>query len=159
MLPLFLAPCQGTYTDSGKYSSIMKQINKNSWYISIYIRLWCQSSVSLAIIICIQPMDIVAAIFTYTYISTIPDLRVLLFPPCFWLMLFHPHRLSILSSVVVSSSLTFFLGSTLTTLTCFYIHHGDQRVFSIWNHHKCLIHLFSLHLNTYGMGLRPLEIF
>ena len=27
---------------------------------------------------------------------------------------------------------------------------------SIWYHHKCLIQLFSIHLNTYVMGLRPL---
>ena len=33
------------------------------------------------------------------------------------------------------------------------------KVFSIWNHHKCLSFLFPLHLNTYVMGLRPLEIF
>ena len=34
--------------------------------------------------------------------------------------------------------------------------HGDQRV---QNHHKCLSQLFLIHLNTYGMRLRPLEIF
>ena len=27
------------------------------------------------------------------------------------------------------------------------------------NHHKCLSLLSLIHLNTYGMGLRPLEIF
>ena len=27
--------------------------------------------------------------------------------------------------------------------------------FSIWNHHKCLSKVFSLHLNSYVMGLRP----
>ena len=27
---------------------------------------------------------------------------------------------------------------TLTALTYFCINHGDQRIFSIWNHHKCL---------------------
>ena len=32
--------------------------------------------------------------------------------------------------------------------------HGDQRVFSIYNHHKCLSCLFPLHLNTYVMGIR-----
>ena len=36
--------------------------------------------------------------------------------------------------------------------------HGDQRVFSIWNQHKCLSQLFPLHLNTYVMCVRPLEI-
>ena len=30
--------------------------------------------------------------------------------------------------------------------------------FSIWNYHKCLSQFFLIHLNTYGMGLRPLEI-
>ena len=30
--------------------------------------------------------------------------------------------------------------------------------FSIWNHHKCLSQLFMIHLNTYVMGLRPLQI-
>ena len=34
-----------------------------------------------------------------------------------------------------------------------------KRFFSIWNHHKCLSYLFPLHMNTYVMGLRPLEIF
>ena len=29
---------------------------------------------------------------------------------------------------------------------------------SIYYHHKCLIQLFLIHLNTYVMGLRPLEI-
>ena len=32
-------------------------------------------------------------------------------------------------------------------------------IITIWNHHKCLSQLFLLHLNTYVMGLRPLEIF
>ena len=31
--------------------------------------------------------------------------------------------------------------------------------FSVWNHHKCLIQVFPIHLNTYDMGLRPLWIF
>ena len=31
--------------------------------------------------------------------------------------------------------------------------------FSIWNHHKCLSQLFPIHLNTYVMGLRSVEIF
>ena len=30
--------------------------------------------------------------------------------------------------------------------------------FLTWNHHKCLSYLFLIHLNTYVMGLRPLEI-
>ena len=34
-----------------------------------------------------------------------------------------------------------------------------MRFFSILNHHKCLRQLFPIHLNTYVMGLRPLEIF
>ena len=48
---------------------------------------------------------------------------------------------------------------TLKVLKYSYTNHGDQRVFSIWNHHKCLSCLFSIHLNTYVMRLRPLEIF
>ena len=31
--------------------------------------------------------------------------------------------------------------------------------YSIRKHHKCLSSLFLIHLNTYIMGLRPLEIF
>ena len=31
------------------------------------------------------------------------------------------------------------IGLTLMTLKYLYIKHGDQRVFSIWNHHECLI--------------------
>ena len=38
----------------------------------------------------------------------------------------------------------------LITLKYFCINHGDQRVFSILNHHKCLSLLFTLYLNTYG---------
>ena len=32
------------------------------------------------------------------------------------------------------------------------LNHGDQRVFSIRNHHKCLSLLFLLHLNTFVIG-------
>ena len=32
-------------------------------------------------------------------------------------------------------------------------------LFSIWNHHKSLSLVFPIHLNTYDMGLRPLQIF
>ena len=39
-----------------------------------------------------------------------------------------------------------------------YINRGDQHFFLIWNHHKWLSQLFPLHLNTYVMCLRPLEI-
>ena len=35
----------------------------------------------------------------------------------------------------------------------------SREFFSIWNHHKYLSQIFSIHLNTYIMGLRPLEIF
>ena len=45
---------------------------------------------------------------------------------------------------------------TLTTLKYLCINYGNQRVFSIWNHHKCLSYLF---LYTYVMGLQPPEIF
>ena len=41
----------------------------------------------------------------------------------------------------------------------FFINHEDQRVFSTWNHHRCLSQLFPLHLNTCVIGRRPLEIF
>ena len=33
-----------------------------------------------------------------------------------------------------------------------------KRFFSIGNHHNGLSHSFSIHLNTYVMGLRPVEI-
>ena len=39
------------------------------------------------------------------------------------------------------------------------INHGNQCVFFNFKRHKCLRQLFPLHLNTYVMGLRPLEIF
>ena len=39
------------------------------------------------------------------------------------------------------------------------VNHGDQRFSSIWNHHKCLRSFFLIHLYTYFMGLRPLEMF
>ena len=48
---------------------------------------------------------------------------------------------------------------TFTALIIFLISHGDQRVFPIWNHRKCLSQLFPVHLNTYVMGLGPLWIF
>ena len=48
---------------------------------------------------------------------------------------------------------------TLTTPKYFGINHGDQRFFSIWNHHKCHSSLFQLHLNTYVIGLPSLDIF
>ena len=34
-----------------------------------------------------------------------------------------------------------------------------KRLFTISNNHKCLSQLFLFHLNTYVMGLQPLEIF
>ena len=41
----------------------------------------------------------------------------------------------------------------------FFISHREQMVFfSIWNHHKCLSYIFLIHLNTYVMGLQPLDI-
>ena len=49
--------------------------------------------------------------------------------------------------------------STLQPLKYFWINHGHKRVFSIRNHHKCFSQLFPLHLSTYVMGLRPIEIF
>ena len=42
----------------------------------------------------------------------------------------------------------------------YFIKTSEAKVFfSIWNHHKCLRELVLIHLNTYVMGLRPLEIF
>ena len=41
----------------------------------------------------------------------------------------------------------------------FCISHADQRLLSIWNHHKGLSQLFPIHLNTYIMGLWTLWIF
>ena len=41
----------------------------------------------------------------------------------------------------------------------FCINHGDQKFFPTWNHHKSLSYLFLIHLNTYVIGLRLLEIF
>ena len=46
----------------------------------------------------------------------------------------------------------------LATLKSFCINYGDQKVFSIWNHHKCLSQLFLLDINTHVMGLRQLYI-
>ena len=37
--------------------------------------------------------------------------------------------------------------STLTTLTYFCLNHGNRRVFSIKNYHKCFSYLFPVHLN------------
>ena len=50
-------------------------------------------------------------------------------------------------------------GLTFTTLKIVCINHGEQRVFSIRNHHKCLTWLFRFHLNTNVIGLRPLKLF
>ena len=50
-----------------------------------------------------------------------------------------------------------FVYNPLNDIFC--INYGDQRIFSIWNHHKCLSYIFLVHLNTYVMGLRSLEIF
>ena len=48
---------------------------------------------------------------------------------------------------------------TLKRWIIFFINYENQSVFSIWKHHKCLTQLSLIHLNTYVMGLRPLEIF
>ena len=50
--------------------------------------------------------------------------------------------------------------STLKALKCFFMKTLETKgFFSIWNHYDCLSWLFLIHLNTYVMGLRPLEIF
>ena len=35
----------------------------------------------------------------------------------------------------------------------------SSEVFSIVNRYKCLSYIFLTYLNTYGMGLRPIELF
>ena len=57
-------------------------------------------------------------------------------------------QLSLLQNFLTLKALIFFI-KTLET----------KGFISIWYHHKCLIQLFPIHLNTYVMGLRPLEIF
>ena len=47
---------------------------------------------------------------------------------------------------------------TLKAMNYFNKNLEDQRVYSIQNHHTCFIEVFMIHLNTYVMGLRPLEI-
>ena len=48
---------------------------------------------------------------------------------------------------------------TFKVLKYFCINHGDQRVFSICNHQKCLSQPYPFHFNTFVNGLRPLYIF
>ena len=48
---------------------------------------------------------------------------------------------------------------TLKVLIIFKKTMETKGIYSIWNHYKCFSYLFLLHLNTYLMGLRPLEIF
>ena len=48
---------------------------------------------------------------------------------------------------------------TLNALIFFIKTLATKGFVSIWYHHKCLIQLFPIHLNTYVMGLRLLEIF
>ena len=43
--------------------------------------------------------------------------------------------------------------------TYFRTNNGDQRIFTFSNHDKCLSLLFSLRLNTYVIGPRPLDLF
>ena len=45
----------------------------------------------------------------------------------------------------------------LTTMKYYCINHEDQRVFSLWTHHKYLSLLSKLHLNIYVMG-RPCTV-
>ena len=51
------------------------------------------------------------------------------------------------------------LRSNICKSCCLNIHFVQKKGLFIWNYHKCLSQLFLIHLNTYGMGLRPLEIF
>ena len=77
----------------------------------------------------------------------------------------HTWLMRLLSSTNTYKSLTScHSGSYLiktTQMQCWIILYKPWRsnVFFIWNNHKCLSQLFPLHLNTYVMGLRPLEIF
>ena len=50
-------------------------------------------------------------------------------------------------------------GLTLKALTFFIKTLETKGFISIWNHHNCLSQVFLIHLNTYGLGLGPLEIF
>ena len=60
-------------------------------------------------------------------------------------------------SLRVSGEETFVYNPLNADIFC--INYGDQRIFSIWNHHKCFSYIFLVHLNTYVMGLWSLEIF
>ena len=46
----------------------------------------------------------------------------------------------------------------LKELNFFHKNIWGQSVFSIWNHQNCLSYVFPIRLNTYVMGLRPLQI-
>ena len=39
-----------------------------------------------------------------------------------------------------------------------YTKHEDRRVFSIWNHPRCLSYLFPMHMNTYYMSKSRSEV-
>ena len=68
-------------------------------------------------------------------------------------------QLSCIYDIVFNSGTTTYCILYPYNAELFYENLGDQRVFSLWNHHKCLSQLFPINLNTYVMGLRPLEIF
>ena len=67
-------------------------------------------------------------------------------------------RLGNWNSIVTDTDVDPMLGDPWNRLKSWNSFYKNQ-FFSIWNHHKCLSLLFLLHLNTYVMGLWPLEIF
>ena len=50
-------------------------------------------------------------------------------------------------------------GLTLKALIFFMKTLEAKGVFSVWNYHKGLIQVFPIPLNTYVLGIRPLEIY
>ena len=58
-----------------------------------------------------------------------------------------------LITLVSCRHLWYFNPSTLKSAKIFFFKPRDQRVFSIWNHHKCLSQLFPVHLNGLPMLL------
>ena len=59
----------------------------------------------------------------------------------------------------IGSTLSASVILTLEAVNFFYIIQENKELFSIWNNHKCLSYLFTLHLITYVMRPHPLYIF
>ena len=70
-----------------------------------------------------------------------------------WIMVLNPTNRSI--NYTESISLTI----TPKALNVFMKIMETKELFSIWNHHKCVIYLFPIHSNSYVLNLLPLEIF